>query len=84
MTHCTPEMRAPWKAELERLGKWSEPVEKMSPTEKTLAALDGTPTHSKKQIAKPGTLFKPKVIRLGKRLSAVKKAVQSQMRRRKP
>jgi hypothetical protein len=58
MSHCAPEVQRLWRAELEKLGAWSEPVEGMSPEMKTAAILGGLPTHSGKQIVKPGEAFK--------------------------
>lgn len=48
IAHCSPEMQAAWKAELEQRGVWSEPKEGMPKVERVARKIAGMPTHSKK------------------------------------
>lgn len=48
VAHCTSEVQAFWKEELEKIGAWSEPVERLAPEDKAARKIGGFPVHSEK------------------------------------
>jgi hypothetical protein len=49
VAHCPPDIRAYWKAELEKYGVWSEPIERLTPEEVVARRVAGMPIHSEKR-----------------------------------
>jgi hypothetical protein len=48
VAHCTSEVQAFWKEELEKAGVWSEPIERLVSEDKVAREIGGFPVHSEK------------------------------------
>ncbi len=62
VAHCPPEVKRYWKEELEKIGVWSEPIEKLTEEEKVARKIAALPTHSERGDLPPipVTVIKPK------------------------
>jgi hypothetical protein len=80
VAHCPPEIQEAWKAELLKVGAWSEPKEDLNPEEKTAHILMGSALPSKEKTMEPGNIMKMETIKMGDGLRRARgAAMQTQL-----